>query len=106
MKKIILILAGLFLICSTAMANPVSDIPRDKAKSDIKNKLMADFPNEFTVIKYWLKENMKAYDILASIQDDDISDAIMKKQLDDFYPEFTVIKYWYDENLKAYKELQ
>ena len=84
--------------------NPIASIPIDKAKADVKEHLARQYPDSFSTQKLLYDANMKSYQFLVDLPEDDVTNRILT-QLFSYYPSFSTIKLLYESNMKAYKSL-
>ena len=85
--------------------NPISEIPRNKASSDLKSALSKKYEGSYSLQKTLLTSGMEAYDYLISIPPNEITDGIMKRLLQRYYPHFSLIKTLFESEEKSYREL-
>jgi hypothetical protein len=88
-----------------ANANPVCDVGREKAKSDLKKSLLEDYDSNYAFIERHLASGMSDFDRICRIKDDEIDNKILKSLNDDYYPNFSFIYRHYQSNKAAYNNL-
>ena len=101
----VLMAAFIILTYTAAHANPISDIPRGRAHSDLKFKLAEGSEYNYTTIKLLLKSGMRAYDYLAEVPDSEPHETILARLKEEYYPSFSTIKLLYRQEVRAWREL-
>ncbi|MEA3387117.1 MAG: hypothetical protein U9Q66_01715 [Patescibacteria group bacterium] len=95
----------LALFLSTAQANVVCDMPRDQAKSDLKQNLLNRYGSSYSTVNMLLKAGMRDYDTICKVPNNSISNGILKDLNSRYYPSFSTILMLYKSNIKSYNEL-
>lgn len=87
-----------------AKANPVCDVGRDKAKSDLKKYLFENYAGNYAFIERHLASGMNDFDRICKIPGDEVSGKILMS-LKDYYPNFSFIYRHYQSNRASYDRL-
>lgn len=81
------------------------ELNQSKKRKDIKEKLKGiakkDFPNDYMTQEYWLDEQLKAYDYMTKLPDNNIKEKAQR----DWPLDFITQKFWYNEQIEAKKRL-
>jgi hypothetical protein len=88
-----------------ARANPISDLNETQAIYDLKQHLVKEYPDKFTVQSSLLKVGKKSHKWLLTIPDGEPHDGILKRLIEDYYPNFSAIKTLYRAEIKAWAEM-
>lgn len=89
----------------TSTENPISLIPRSKAKNDLKKHLLKRYENSYSTVEMLLNNGMDAYDNLCTEPSNQVNDAILNNLLNRYYPSFSTIKMLFDSNKESYERL-
>jgi hypothetical protein len=83
----------LYFICvSSALANPISEIRRSIAKTDLNRELLKAYGNNYGVVESLLEEGMADYDALCTIPDSPENNRILRDLIQRYYPNFSEIR--------------
>lgn len=93
------------MFVSTVQANPVCDVDRGKANSDLKQSLLITYKNSYSTVSMLLKAGMNDYDTICNISNNSINNGILRNLKSTYYPSFSTILMLYKANKKSYDEL-
>lgn len=108
-QKTIKIFMLLFFMCIVysiaALANPISDVNRSKAKNDLKKSLTETYGNSFSTIEMLLEAGMRDYDLLCDLPENSVSNGVLQELKNTYYPSFSTILMLYKSNMESYQRL-
>jgi len=96
----------LFLfVTGNAFANPVCDVGRNKAYSDIKQNLTDRYAPSYSTVEMLLKSNMEAFDEICRLTDTQASNQVLQNLKNRYYPSFSTILMLYKSNMESRQRL-
>jgi hypothetical protein len=100
-----IVVVALMLTATSVFANPISVVPRAKAKNDLKQHLLQKYPGSYSTVEMLLNSGMSDYEMLCRIKSDPVNDEILNKLRGRYYPSFSTILMLYKANRKSYDNL-
>lgn len=104
-KNFVFVVILLFMYTSALLANPISEIPRSKAKTDLQASLEKDYAPSYSTVEMLLNKGMEDYDKLCAVPDSPINNSILKDLMNDYYPSFSTILMLFEHNKESYERL-